>query len=186
MDATRNEEWRAIPGYEGLYEVSDRGRVRSLDRMRPFRGGWRPVRGRVLSPWMSRYWNVRLSREGVVTAHSVHSLVAAAFIGPRPDGMHVCHNDGDRNNNSVGNLRYDTPSANSLDVVKHGNHYLANRTHCSQGHEYTPENTVHFPSAPRARKCRKCIDAHNQELIAAKSLRAPKTGGPRWVSPPSI
>lgn len=166
------EQWRPIPGYEGLYEVSDQGRVRSLDRMRPFQGGQRPLRGRVLKPWFSRYWNVRLSREGAIKAHTIHSLVAAAFIGPRPEGMHVCHNNGDCEDNSAKNLRYDTPSSNSLDVVKHGRHHYANRTHCSHGHEFTLENTVYFPSAPTSRKCRTCIDVHNQELIAAKHRRA--------------
>ena len=178
MKPTRDEHWLPIPGYEGLYEVSDQGRVKSLDRMRPFQDGYRPIRGRVLKPWQPKagsrlgYWSVLLSRDGAVKHRAIHSLVAEAFIGPRPEGMHVCHDDGDLHNNRVENLRYDTPSENSRDVVRHGRHYKSNNTHCPQGHEYTPENTRYFPSAPRARRCRKCIDIHNQELIERRRRRA--------------
>ena len=51
---------------------------------------------------------------------NVHILIAEAFLGPRPEGLEVCHNDGNRNNNRPDNLRYDTRSSNNLDAYDHG------------------------------------------------------------------
>lgn len=53
-------------------------------------------------------------------ARTIHQLVAEAFIGPRPEGLETCHNDGDPTNNHVGNLRYATHAENAADMVKHG------------------------------------------------------------------
>jgi hypothetical protein len=50
----------------------------------------------------------------------VHTLVLLAFVGPRPDGMECCHNDGNPANNSLSNLRWDTPESNTADSVRHG------------------------------------------------------------------
>lgn len=64
-----------------------------------------------------------------------------AFFGPPPEGTFGCHADGDPANNRLSNLRWDTQTNNLRDVVNHGRHNSANRTHCKRGHEYTPENT---------------------------------------------
>lgn len=53
---------------------------------------------------------------------SLHLLVCSKHHGPRPAGMEVCHNDGNPNNNSPENLRWDTHSANVMDAIKHGTH----------------------------------------------------------------
>src|SRR5690242_190605 len=115
-----NEQWRPVVGYEGAYEVSDHGRVRSLMREVPAgqRGGTRLVPGRLLVAPLGRngYRQVTLRRR----THLVHALVATAFLGERPPGLEVCHNDGDSENNAVANLRYDTVSENRLDTVRHG------------------------------------------------------------------
>lgn len=50
----------------------------------------------------------------------VHRLVLDAFVGPRPAGMECCHNDGNKNNNDISNLRWDTPRSNHADRVRHG------------------------------------------------------------------
>jgi hypothetical protein len=77
------ERWRAIPDYEGFYEVSDRGRVRSLDRIIYRRNGMRyRARGRILRPGLHRNsWvqTVTLARAGHKHQASVHKLVNAAF-----------------------------------------------------------------------------------------------------------
>nr|WP_232111245.1 HNH endonuclease signature motif containing protein [Nocardia wallacei] len=86
---------------------------------------------------------------------TAHSLVAEAFIGPRPEGLQVCHNDGDPTNNMLANLRYDTPSENQTDIVRHGKHFHANKTHCPSGHAYA-EHAYSIPSRPNARYCRAC------------------------------
>lgn len=117
------EVWKAIPGFEGAYEVSDMGRVRSLDRVIEKKQGPARYKGRVLSPAKRKkggYWGIVLSVQGLQTSRLVHELVALTFKGPRPPGAWVAHGDGNTDNNTDGNLRYDTPSANHLDKVAHG------------------------------------------------------------------
>jgi lambda repressor-like predicted transcriptional regulator len=100
------EEWKMIPCYEGLYEVSNWGRLRSLS------GHIKP--GKLLAPKISKsgYMKATLFNDGRRQYHLVHRLVAAAFIGPCPLGKEVDHGDGDRANNMVWNLSYLTRSEN--------------------------------------------------------------------------
>lgn len=121
------EEWRPVPGFEGQYEVSSGGRVRSCARRLPFlskRGQWcvRVTAPRLLAVQRinSGYAVVHLHHENIRRARTVHSLVAAAFIGPRPKGYDVAHRDGDRQHNAVSNLRYATRSENHADKRAHG------------------------------------------------------------------
>lgn len=113
----------AIPGYEGLYSVDTAGQVISHARLVKSYGTrvyTRPERVLNLLRRKTGYLHVELYRDGVGCWHSVHALVALAFIGPRHKGMQVCHNDGSRDNNVPSNLRYDTPKANQADRRIHG------------------------------------------------------------------
>lgn len=100
------ETWKAVPGFEGLYEVSDMGRVRSLDRdvhiPHPTKPHSRRAPGRVLQ--LQRhpqgYIQVRFNN----TSHLVHRLVAAAFHGPVGEGLEVAHLNGQRTDNRAANL----------------------------------------------------------------------------------
>lgn len=117
------EDWRAIPGWEGFYEVSNTGRVRSVARTIPFADGrfrFYPSKTRATHPDGFGYLKVTLKRKGVDQRVLVHQAVAAAWIGPRPPGLEVCHGDGDKINNRLENLRYDTRAANYADAVRHG------------------------------------------------------------------
>lgn len=121
------EEWCPVVGYEGSYEVSNLGRVRGLDRKVPRLTRWGTVapytqRGCVLVPCLNAkgYYTVNLWTGGECTSRTVHSLVAEAFIGPRPEGLETAHNDGDSRNNQVENLRYTTAADNSADRIRHG------------------------------------------------------------------
>lgn len=113
------EVWKAVPSWEREYEVSTLGSVRSLSRVGV---DGKRYRGRLLSAWLGKkgYALVNLSRGGKPICRSVHTIVAEAFLGPRPAGMEVCHNNGRRNDNRVVNLRYDTRSGNALDMRRHG------------------------------------------------------------------
>lgn len=122
------EKWLPVVGYEGAYEVSNLGGVRSLDRTvwQPNRGKNIRLKGRVLKPALNNhgYPFVQLcsgSRDAQKQAY-VHHLVAAAFIGPRPVGHEVCHRDNDPGNPAEINLRYDTHQGNHLDRIEHGTH----------------------------------------------------------------
>ena len=117
------EEWRPAVGWEGLYSVSSLGRVRSEDRVVETRSGVRSYKGRVLSPGLcgdTGYLKVHLScvsgKKDALVAH----LVLQAFVGPPPDGLQCCHNNGCRTDNRALNLRYDTPLNNCADKVIHG------------------------------------------------------------------
>lgn len=154
-----SERWIPVVGWEGYYEVSDRGQVRSVDReIVRSDGQVRRFKGKVLSPGTNRhgYPMVALSRPGKSKTMKVHRLVLHAFVGECPKGMEACHNNGVRADASLTNLRWDTPSNNQLDRRKHGTDHQVRKTHCPQGHEYTSENTKVIPSRPTARYCRQC------------------------------
>lgn len=118
-DGSTSEEWRPVPGFCG-YEASSHGRIRSIDRYIVADGRAPYFKRGVLLKQVKcppgGYMKVSLS--GVT--RRVHVIVAATFIGPRHDGMVVCHNDGNKLNNSALNLRYDTQVGNMTDSRKHG------------------------------------------------------------------
>lgn len=106
---TLTENWLPIPGHEGHYEVSDLGRVRSLPRtVKHKTGQTHAYPGKPLKPKATYdgYVMVTLSRLGKSYNRRVHSLVAAAFIGPRPPRHHVDHINRKRDDNRAANLRY--------------------------------------------------------------------------------
>ena len=114
-------EYRDIPGFIG-YRVGDDGSVWSC---RGYRGiitsEWhqlRPYRG------TTGHLRVNLSSLGI---QLVHRLVLLAFVGPCPEGMECCHEDGDPSNNKPSNLRWDTRKANYADRVRHGTHNRGER-----------------------------------------------------------
>jgi hypothetical protein len=114
------EEWRKIPGYPA-YEVSDTGNVRSFWVRAAKHTCVTKRPRRVLKQLKVKgYLHVVLCTEsGERTQITVHSLVLLAFVGPRPEGFEVCHNDGNGTNNRLENLRYDTPRGNALDRFRH-------------------------------------------------------------------
>lgn len=118
------ECWLPIQGYENRYEVSCTGKIKSLarntSRIHKGKEVIQPIRERILVSSGTIYPIVQLLKDGNQTAHYVHHLVAYHFIGERPEGMQICHNDGNHYNSHVNNLRYDYPSGNAADRVKHG------------------------------------------------------------------
>jgi hypothetical protein len=159
------EEWRPVAGFEGMYEVSDLGRVRSLTRWVPTKRENAPsykIKGRLLRGCRGPdgYITAVLFRGRERTAIRVSRLVLQTFVGPCPTDMEACHNDGDRANNALTNLRWDTKSANRLDQQRHGTDYQANKTHCRHGHPYDEENTEWRRTGGRA--CLACRAASHQ------------------------
>lgn len=177
------ERWAPVVGYEDLYEVSDQGRVRSLDRavaMPPSRRHpepWtRTISGRILKPGgksgQVSYLTVALHREGVGRSESVHILVCAAFHGPRPEGQHVRHLNGKPRDNRAVNLAWGSRSENMLDRRAHGTDHQVNKEYCPQGHKYTPENTRYYRTS---RVCRKChARESNRRYHEGKQLKGPR------------
>lgn len=158
------EEWRPIPGYEGRYEASSLGRIRSLPNGCH---NYPLVRKTHVGP--QGYDQIVLHKDGKRTHLNVHWLIAAAFLGPRPAGMDIRHLDGDKLNNSIANLVYGTRSENIRDIVRHGRHHNANKTHCVRNHELTGENMrvyTHPETGKQRRICRACMDLHRKGLAA--------------------
>lgn len=145
--AAPTEQWAAVPGHPA-YEVSDAGRVRSLDRvvMRSNAYGLIPMRqrGRVLKPVHhgDGHTRVTLCSMGTKTPAFIHRLVLAAFVGPCPEGMEGCHKNGEPADNRLANLRWDTGSSNGHDTVRHGRHYKVNQTVCLRGHLLAEPNLI--------------------------------------------
>lgn len=116
-------KWVDVPGWEGKYEVSDAGRIRSKDRLVRAKGGALALRkGRELRliEKTNGYLCVTLADGARRPQLSVHKIVAKAFIGECPLGLHVLHGDGNKRNNAAANLRYGTPSENVADTERHG------------------------------------------------------------------
>lgn len=102
------EEWRPVVGFESFYSVSNMGRVR---RDAPYLG-FRAGRIKQSRADRAGYRYLILHAKGFKKTHKVHTLVAAAFIGPRPPGKQINHMDGDKANNRHTNLEYVTSSEN--------------------------------------------------------------------------
>lgn len=167
-ESTSVERWLPVVGFPD-YRVSDQGRVWSNCRM-IFRsdGARRLVGGNMIKVHLDTggYSQVCLPRNGRQAPCRVHIMVLEAFVGPCPQGHEACHEDGDRSNARLSNLRWDTRGANMLDRVRHGNHHMAVRTHCNYGHEYTPENTARRKSNG-SRVCIECRRAGVRRSRAA-------------------
>lgn len=162
------ETWKAVVNYEGIYEVSDQGRVRSLDRL-SFCG--RKLKGKILSNKIRLgrgYVGIRLSY-GVPETRYVHQLVTAAFFGPCPDKKEVCHGPKGILDNSITNLRYGTRSENQQDRVRDGT---------SRSIPIVRSDGVEFDSATQAAIITGC---NRSDITACCKGRRYKTiGGFKW------
>ncbi len=120
MTDPATERWLPVPAYPG-YEVSDRGRVRSITRTKQTSAGPRVYRGRMLKPCIN-------SRTGYPQVHmgrgrcprTVHQLVLEAFAGPCPPGMEALHGPAGKLDTSLANLSYGTRGQNLADRVRDG------------------------------------------------------------------
>lgn len=159
------ENWLPVVGYEGLYEVSDQGRVRSLNRVS---GGKRRM-GRVLKPAFNGRMFVDLVEGERRRSAAVAVLVLEAFVGPRPPGGIARHfPDRDITNNALVNLSWSTQSQNMLDRRTHGTDAMVNKTHCPQGHPYQGDNIKWKKGG--GRNCRECSNEANRRYLARKKI----------------
>lgn len=117
-----DEVWKDVAGFEGLYQVSNMGRVRSVDRYVPHkRFGQKFCKGHMMATHVtnSGYLSVNLCRGNKYTSYDVHRLVAIAFLGVHAvDGLEVNHIDEDKRNNKVDNLEWVTKSQNNRHGTK--------------------------------------------------------------------
>ena len=146
------EEWREIPNYEGCYEVSNFGNVRSMNRQSISYGTRNCNRvGRIIKQnTAGRYNMVYLCKEGVRKTHTIHSLVASAFLTKEDETQEIDHIDRNKRNNHLDNLRYVSKVVNQSNrgIPKHntsGEMYIA----------LLPIGTYRFSSSSQGKKFNK-------------------------------
>jgi len=164
------ERWLPVVGYEGYYEVSDLGNVRSLDRRILRRGVPAFLRGRMLRQTTVDHGRavVSLCRGGRRDLRRVSTIVLQAFVGEPPAGFEGCHNDGNPANNHLGNLRWDSHQTNMDDQYKHGTRCGITKTHCPRGHFLSAPNLVASMAKRGNRTCMACARARAQQQRAEK------------------
>lgn len=157
------EIWRPIVGFEDSFSISNEGRIRSDAREVPWNGTIRRVKTRILATHKDPqgYPRVTLGVDGKLYSKLIHIMLLEAFVSPRPEGMYGLHRDDSRTNFDLNNLYWGTQSQNGQDAVRNKRNRWANRTHCSNGHEFTPENTYRYPNKGK-RLCRICHRATGQ------------------------
>lgn len=126
-------EWKDIPGFEGLYQVNEYGEIKTLEKKWVTgRGNGRPhvQPEKIIKPFLSRfgYLRVALSKNGKYKKLHVHAAVAMAFIPNLENKSQVNHKDGNKVNNSVGNLEWNTPSENMKHAFDTGLHVINEKT----------------------------------------------------------
>jgi hypothetical protein len=163
------EEWRPVVGYEGRYEASSHGRVRSLGFYSGNRWGTKTWRaGRTLTAFRVQghgYYAVTLTDGETQTDERLHRIVLRAFVGePPPDRPNGLHEDDDPANNRVENLRWGTRTDNAYDSVANGSHVQARKQTCDLGHLLIAPNLVESNAAVGHRACLACKLAHANAL----------------------
>ena len=155
------EEWRPVVGYEGVYSISNIGRVRRDLASRGSRAGY-ILKQSIMSS--NGYYRVGLVFRGKQVTRTVHSLIAEAFLGPSL-GRCVNHKDGLKTHNDWRNLEYVTLAENNLHAHAIGLHPPL-VTHCLHGHPYDEANTIVHKNGER--DCLTCARRRKREYKARK------------------
>lgn len=136
------------------YQISDDGQVYSTRSNRLLK----------LSALQSGHIRVVVDGEH----RTVHALMAAAFIGPRPNEQEVRHLNGNPSDNRIENLTYGSKSENAYDSIEHGTHFNAGKSHCKNGHPFNAANTLVTKRGRVCRSCRRLVNARYQSRERAK------------------
>lgn len=166
--------WVPITGYGGRYEITADGQVKSVARTVLKSNGQRQrINERLLTCPLDAhgYPVVTLTKDSVQTQYLVHRLVAQEFIGPCPDGYEVAHNDGNRANPQVSNLRYATRRENIADQIGHGTATRRDQSKCRAGlHEWVLSNLIRKDKYLTCKACyRATRERVNQKRRAARA-----------------
>lgn len=126
MGKIKKETWKDIEGYEGIYQISDFGRVKSLERIVSYEINGRrrsrlqkeSIRKQKINRW--GYKSVNLNKDASIKTFEIHRLVATHFLNCNYDGKQVNHIDGDKENNVINNLEFVTPRDNIKHAFENG------------------------------------------------------------------
>lgn len=130
------EQWKPVVGYEGLYEVSDQGRVKTLHAKRWCGNHWQDVEPRIMKQTIGiqGYPVVKLTKQGKGKTWTVHTLVLSSFVCAKPSKQECRHLNGNRQDSRLCNLTWGSPAENDDDRKRHGtlpcgtNHHAAKLT----------------------------------------------------------
>jgi len=128
------ENWLPVVGYEGVYEISDRGRFKRIKYGRGVVAVNKPRLGTLTA---DGYRHTVLSRLNKKKSILIHRIVLAAFVGPCPDGKETNHKDGVKDNNWLGNLEYMTPKENTRHAIDVLGIKIGSGSYCGEQHPYT-------------------------------------------------
>lgn len=161
------EVWKDIQGYEGIYQISNLGRAKSLERLIPCAYGMRKIPEKIMKPALNTdgYWRVKLIKGELKKNRKVHRLVAEAFI-PNPEGKRcVNHIDGNKNNNCVDNLEWVTHKENMEHAAENGlttswnlgKHYHWKHGHSEESKKKISESKIGKKLKPRTEETKRKI-----------------------------
>lgn len=127
------EIWKPIPGYENLYQASNLGNIRSLDKDVWNGHAYYKVKGRVLKPAVKSngYKELVLRKDNKSKTWGVHKLVLMSFSDGQTNS-HAAHKDGNKLNNNINNLYWASPKENARDKLRHGTHSRGKRMYASR------------------------------------------------------
>lgn len=169
------EIWKDVEGYEGFYQVSNMGRVRSIERRL---NDGRIYGGRILEQKQVRngYMQVHVSKDNKGKYLSVHRLVARAFVPGFVEGADVNHKDEDKTNNRVDNLEWCSHSYNSQ--YGHRNDTMVEQRSLEVVMMSEDGSTIReFPSLREAARASGVSAAHICQVCKGERKKA---GGYRW------
>lgn len=168
------EEWRDIPGYEGYYQASTRGRLKSLTRIICLKANGRQkahkkeIRARLLKFNLDNtYLLVSLNKNGKSKIFTVHELTALTFIGPRPNGKkgeNIRHIDNNPHNNHYRNLAYSSSKRNHVDKNKSDTRNYGERNNTTK---------LSFQDVGKARKLKATIALSNKCISEMFNISPP-------------
>lgn len=165
------EVWRDVVGYEGLYQVSNLGRVKGLPVATRFGQRIKKHPERILVPTIGKrgYYVVGLSKEGKTVLKTLHRLIAIAFI-PNPKNLpYIDHIDTNRLNNSIDNLRWCTPKENSNNPLSILHQSEASKRKWEDGC-FDNRNNLHYIKVAQYRKNGELVKIWDSIIEAAKTL----------------
>ena len=151
------EQFKPVPGYDGRFEVSLNGTVRTTpytDKAGKHR------KSRTIRPNPNRktgHLMVRLCYNGTVLTTSVHRLMLSAWVRPPLPGEEACHHNDIPDDNRLENLYWGTHTDNMRDAVRNKGNHNSKKTHCKHGHPLSGENLYVPPGKPTWRMCKKCM-----------------------------
>ena len=177
------EVWKDIPGYEGLYQVSNLGRVKSLERRRENNGGLTKVPEKILhqSENGSGYFKVMLCKNSKVKTFFVHRLVAQGFVENTDCKRTVNHINGDKSNNKAENLEWCTYAENNAHAVEVGLNRMSARNNKASKPVAQYDKDMNFIKAyPSIKEAERQTGIINQKIVPCCQGKYKTGGGYIW------